>query len=282
MARSKIALIGAGQIGGTLAHLVGLKGLGDVVLFDIQEGIPDGKALDILQSSPLEGFAARIEAAQSLHSAAGAGAIVIADAAASGIEHTGETGLAMMRQIAAVESAAPLVFAGATQRDLIARTVAELHVPRSRVVGTSAGALESALRALVALAMDASGVDVHLNVVGAPPRGMVVGWEEATASGMPLRTQLAPHIMAALTSRIPNLWPPGPYALASAAARVVEGIVNGSRRRFSCLVSIDAGPSRNSVVAMPVEVGPLGIERVLAPALTRQERTQMENAIENV
>ena len=60
MARNKIALIGAGQIGGTLAHLVGLKELGDVVLFDIMEGIPQGKALDLAQASPVDGFDARI------------------------------------------------------------------------------------------------------------------------------------------------------------------------------------------------------------------------------
>ena len=63
MARKKIALIGAGQIGGTLAHLIGLKELGDVVLFDIVEGIPQGKALDIAQSSPVDGFDMRIPAA---------------------------------------------------------------------------------------------------------------------------------------------------------------------------------------------------------------------------
>ena len=59
MARTKIALIGAGQIGGTLAHLIGLKELGDVVLFDIAEGVPQGKALDLVQSSPIEGFDAK-------------------------------------------------------------------------------------------------------------------------------------------------------------------------------------------------------------------------------
>ena len=59
MARPKIALIGSGQIGGTLAHLVGLKELGDVVMFDIAEGIPQGKSLDIAQSSPVDGFDAR-------------------------------------------------------------------------------------------------------------------------------------------------------------------------------------------------------------------------------
>jgi malate dehydrogenase len=59
VARNKIALIGAGQIGGTLAHLIGLKELGDAVLFDIMEGVPQGKALDLIQSSPVEGFDAR-------------------------------------------------------------------------------------------------------------------------------------------------------------------------------------------------------------------------------
>ncbi|MBN8965634.1 MAG: malate dehydrogenase, partial [Rhizobiales bacterium] len=60
MARKKIALIGAGQIGGTLAHLIGLKQLGDVVLFDIAEGVPQGKSLDLAESSPVEGFDAKM------------------------------------------------------------------------------------------------------------------------------------------------------------------------------------------------------------------------------
>lgn len=278
-----VAVVGSGPLGGAVAHKLALRDrIREIRLIDPHTGIAQGKALDILQSSPVEGFAARIESAQSLHSAAGAAVIVIADAGASGIEHAGEPGLAIARQIAAVERAAPLVFAGTLQRELIGRTIDELHVPRRRVLGTSPCALESALRALAGIAMDASGADVHLNIVGRPPRDVVVGWEEATVSGMPLRSELAPHAIAALTARIPNLWPPGPYALASAAARVVEGIVNGSRRRFSCFVSIDAGPSRNSVIAMPVEVGPRGIVRVLEPVLTRQERTQMENAIEKV
>jgi malate dehydrogenase len=72
MARNKIALIGAGQIGGTLAHLVGLKELGDVVLFDVAEGIPQGKALDIAESSPVEGFDARFAGTNSYEAIEGA------------------------------------------------------------------------------------------------------------------------------------------------------------------------------------------------------------------
>src|SRR5262245_46992885 len=77
MARNKIALIGAGQIGGTLAHLIGLKELGDVVMFDIAEGIPQGKALDIAQSSPIEGYDARFTGVNSYDALDGADVCIV-------------------------------------------------------------------------------------------------------------------------------------------------------------------------------------------------------------
>jgi hypothetical protein len=126
--------------------------------------------------------------------------------------------------------------------------------------------------------MDGSAVEITLRIVGVPPRSAVVAWEEATASGEPLTSQVPPHLIAALSRRIPGLWPPGPYVLASAAARVAEAIVVASRRRFSCFVSVESGPMRGSVVAMPVEVGPDGIRKVVEPTLTPQERTMLENS----
>ena len=77
MARNKIALIGAGQIGGTLAHLIGLKELGDVVLFDVIEGVPQGKALDLIQSSPVEGFDARFVGSNSYEGIEGAAVCIV-------------------------------------------------------------------------------------------------------------------------------------------------------------------------------------------------------------
>ncbi|MCC0004450.1 MAG: malate dehydrogenase, partial [Methylobacteriaceae bacterium] len=77
MARKKIALIGAGQIGGTLAHLAGLKELGDIVLFDIAEGTPQGKALDLAESSPVDGFDARLSGANDYKDIAGADVIIV-------------------------------------------------------------------------------------------------------------------------------------------------------------------------------------------------------------
>jgi malate dehydrogenase len=276
-----IAVVGSGPIGGALAHKLAQRDrTREIRLIDPHAGIAQGKALDILQASPVDRFSSRVVAAQALSSAAGAEVIVLADAGETGAEHAGEAGLSMLRQIAAIDTSAPLVFAGASQRDLIGRAVGELRMPRTRVMGAAPGALESAIRALVGLAIDVSGVEVQLRVVGTPPNALVVGWEEATASGMPLRDQVPPHTISALNARVPTLWPPGPFALASAAARVVEGLLHGSRRRFTCLVSLDSGPSRQSVAAMPIELGPRGILRVIEPTLTEQERTRMQTAIE--
>ena len=77
MARNKIALIGAGQIGGTLAHLIGLKELGDVVLFDVAEGIPQGKSLDLIESSPVEGFDTRFTGTNSYETIQGASVCIV-------------------------------------------------------------------------------------------------------------------------------------------------------------------------------------------------------------
>jgi malate dehydrogenase len=273
---SFIAIIGSGPLGGSIAHKVAARDrVGEVRLIDAEERIAQGKALDIRQSSPIEDFSARVVGLSSFAGVAGADAIVIADAAAGQGEITGEGGLALLRQIAAVETSAPIVFAGAAQRELMGRAIGELHIPAARVVGSAPFALESALRSLTGLLMDTSGVEIGLTVVGVPPHAAVVLWEEASISGQPLTSIVPPHEIAALNARLPGLWPPGPYALASAAARVIEAIVNGSRRRFSCFVA--AG--RGSVGAMPVELGEEGVRRVIEPVLTRQERTRLENAM---
>jgi malate dehydrogenase len=276
-----IAIVGSGTLGGSVAHTLATRDrVSEVRLIDAAGSVARGKALDIVQSSPIDNFTTRVTASESVESAVGAAVVVIADAAAGNAEHSGEGGLALLRHLIRAGSNAPLLFAGAAQTELMGRAVTELHLPRALVAGSGPFALESALRALVGLSLDGSGVEVSLRVVGVPPRNAVVAWEEATAFGQPLSTQLAPHTIAGLTARIPGLWPPGPYALGSAAARVAEAIAFGSRRRFSCFVVADSGPVRAAVVSMPVELGPRGVVRVLEPALTRQERTGMENAID--
>ena len=275
---SFVAIIGSGALGGAVAHTLAVRDrVGEIRLIDSEERIAQGKALDIRQSSPIDQFATVVVASGALAAAAGATAIVLADSASGSGEFSGEAGLALLRQLAAIESKAPIVCAGGSQRELIARGIGELHIAATRLVGSAPVALESALRALAALSIDSSGVPISLTVVGIPPDNAVVTWEEASVSGQPLTSHLPPHVIAGLNARLRGIWPPGPSSLGSAAAAVVDAIARGSRRRFSCFVHIGNG----RVGSMPVELGEDGVRRVLEPVLTRQERTRLENAIEN-
>lgn len=271
-----IAIIGAGALGGALAHKLAARSrTREVRLIDPEEAVAKGKALDILQSGPVEGFSAALTAHGSIHAAVGADAIAIADSVA-GAEHAGEAGLAIIRQLHAAGASSPVVFAGATQRELMMRCVRELRLPPRRLVGSAPTALASALRAMCAVVIDTSAVEISLQVVGVPPRGAVVAWEEAAAAGEPLTSLMAAHEIGAVAARIPSLWPPGPYALASAAARVAEAVCLGSRRRYSCFVDV----GRGRIAAMPVELSRGGVKRVVQPTLSPLERTALENALE--
>jgi malate dehydrogenase len=276
---SFIAILGAGAIGGALAHRLASRArVAEVRLIDGDGTIAQGKALDIQQSSPIEGFGTRVSSATVVEAAAGADVIVLADAA-RGTEHAGEPGLALVRRLAAIETSAPIVFAGAMQRELMVRAIGELHLDRRRIVGSSPAALESSVRALVALEINGSPSDVQVLVVGVPPQRAVIGWESATASGQPLSAHVPAHRLAAISMRLPSLWPPGPQVLSSAAARVAEALAVGSRRRYSCFVAVDEPSGRGLIAALPVEFRAGAIERVVRPPLSRQELTQLENAL---
>jgi malate dehydrogenase len=275
-----IAVIGAGPLGGVLAHTLAARNrVTAVQLIDPEVKVAEGKALDILQASPIEQFSTRLTAAGTLAAAGGADAIVLADLVTGG-EISGESGLALVRQLARLEASAPIVFAGGAQRELMIRTHAELHVAARRLVGSAPLALESSIRALVAALIDASPVDLSIGVAGVPPRHAVIGWDAATAFGQPLAAILAAHHMAALSTRLLALWPPSPYTSASAAARVAEAIALGSRRRyvsFAVLERTSAGPNR--VAAVPVAFVRGGVGSVLEPALSRHERVAFENGL---
>jgi malate dehydrogenase len=277
---STVAIIGAGPLGGALAHTLAARGrIGEVRLIDPQGRIAEGKALDILQSSPVEQFSTRVTAATSFAAAAGADAIVLADLVSGG-EIAGEPGFALLRQLVRMEGTSPLLFAGGSQREVMARAISELHLAPGRLLGSAPLALESAVRAVTAALVDVSPVDLSIGVAGVPPRDAVIGWDAATAFNQPIAAVLAPHHLSAISSRLPALWPPSPYALASAAARVAEALANGSRRRYTCFAAIAVtGAGRDMIAAVPVEIVKGGIGKTLAPALSRHERTSFENGL---
>jgi malate dehydrogenase len=277
---STVAIIGAGPLGGALARaLAGRARVGEVRLIDPEGRVAEGKTLDILQSSPIEPFNTRLTSATTYAAAAGAAVIVLADLVAGG-EIAGEPGLALIRQLARMDTTAPFLFAGGLQRELMGRAMSELHLAPRRLVGSAPLALESAVRAVTAALMDASPADLSIGVAGVPPRDAVIGWDAATAFNRPIAEVVAPHHLSSLTSRLPALWPPQAYTLASAATRVAEALVAGSRRRYTCFAAIDvAGAGRDMIAAVPVEIVKGGIGKTLEPALSRHERTAFENGL---
>jgi malate dehydrogenase len=277
---SIVAIIGAGPLGGALAHALAERSRVDEVrLIDPEGRVAEGKALDIQQSSPVQQFTARVTAATSLAAAAGADAIAFADVVNGG-EIAGETGLATLRNIARLDQTSPLLFVGGAQRELMQHGVDELHIASRRLIGSAPLALESSVRALVAALADASPSDLAIAVAGVPPRSAVIGWDAATAFNQPIARVMPAHQLASISARLPALWPPAWYTLASAGARVAEALAIGSRRRYTCFASIDVtGAGHGLVAAVPIEIIRGGIGRVLEPALSRHERTIFENGL---
>jgi malate dehydrogenase len=277
---SLVAIIGAGPLGGTLAHTLAARGRVDEVrLIDPEGRIAEGKALDILQSSPVEQWSTHVTAATTVAAAGGADVIVVADLVRGG-EIAGDAGLGVVRELTRLETRAPLLFAGGGQRGLMALAIGELHVAPRRLAGSAPLALESSIRAIAAALLDASPAGLAIGIAGVPPRDAVIGWDAATAFNRPIAAVLAPHHLAALSARLPALWPPAPYALASAAARVAEALANGSRRQYTCFAAIDVtGAGRSLVAAVPVAFAKGGIARTCDPALSRHERTAFENGL---
>lgn len=281
------AIIGAGELGAAVAaRLAARDRVGDVRLIDAagNGSIAAGKALDILQSGPIDGFRTQLSAEMEASAAAGADVIVLADHAAKTSEWQGDEALELMRRLWPLveRGRTAVVCAGSSQRDLIARCVSEGRVDPRRICGSAPGALESALRAVVAAEAESSPDDVRLEVTGTPPQRSVIGWSAATIRGSSVTDLLPAHRLSAIGSRLPAMWPPGPYALASAAARVVEALTTGSLRRYTCYVALDRrgeGKRSSGVAAMPVRLGMGRIEAVLTPSLSPQERTLLETAI---
>jgi malate/lactate dehydrogenase len=239
---SVVAIIGAGDLGGALASkLAGRNRVREVRLIDKAAGVAAGKALDILQAGPVEASATRViaPAAQAgLSAVAGATVIVIADEVGPPVgEIQGEAGLALLGRVRSHNPVAPIVCAGASQAWLVAHAAAELGIPSTHLVGSAPLALVAALRALVALELNGSAQDVSLTLAGQPPQAIAIPWQTASVNGESLERLLDASALRRIESRVRYLWPPGPYALAAAAARITEGLIAGCRQTLCGFVA---------------------------------------------
>ena len=285
--RSIVAIVGAGTLGGALAHtLAGRNRIDEIRLIDTSRDVAAGKALDIQQAGSVEGFRTRIVARGDTSAAIGATVVVLAGPAGGPVdgsdEWDGDTGLSLLARLTASDRRAVFVCAGASHAGLIERGVGELGVARERLLGSAPYALESALRAIVAVELRSAASEVSVTVIGRPPGRVVVPWSQATVGGYAIDQLVAPSQLARLREQVSRLWPPGPYTLASAASRVTEALVEGNAgRSFPCFITLQGELGvRGRVAAMPVTLGSLGLRSVVEPPLSVRERVQLETALQ--
>jgi malate dehydrogenase len=276
----EIAIIGAGELGGAIAHVLARRDVAGVIrLIDASGRVAEGKALDIMQSAPVDQFATTVSGSTSLSVAAGAGVLVVADRAKEG-EWLGEDALLLLKQIMQLGSQGVVVWAATGGREAVERGVRELKYPRARLFGSAPEALASAVRAIVAVETGRSAHDVALTVIGVPAKHSIVPWEDATISGFLATSVLDEPTRRRLAEKVGLLWPPGPYALAWAAAKAVEALAGVSSQTISAFVAADDSNGRRArAAALPVRLAPAGITRVELPSLNSRDRVALDNAM---
>jgi malate dehydrogenase len=276
-----VAIVGAGDVAGAAAQaLASRDAVRHVLIVDAHQGAAAGKALDIRQSGPVEGFHTSLEGTNDESRLAGCDVCVIADRFGAAGEWRGDEALSMLTRIVPHLGDAPVVFAGAMQADLITNAATETPVRRARLIGSSPEALISAIKAIVSMEAGCSPRDVMLTVLGTPPSGFVVPWGEASIGGYAMPRVLSQVQLARIESRTARLWPPGPYALGAAAALVAGAILSGSRQSFSVLTPLGGEFGvKGRVGAIPARFGRLGIVATRVPELDTRQQVRLQVAL---
>lgn len=302
MARNKIALVGAGNIGGTLAHLIGLKELGDVILFDIVEGVPQGKALDLAQSSPVEGFDSAMKGANDYADIAGADVVIVTAGVARkpGMSRDDLVGIntKVMGSVGAgLKEHCPDAFVICITNPLDAM-VAMLQeasgMPTNKVVGM-AGVLDSArFRLFLAEEFNVSVEDVTAFVLGGHGDTMVPSTRYSTVAGIPVpdlikmgwSTQEKIDQIVQRTrdggAEIVGLLGTGSafYAPASSAVQMAESYLKDKRRVLPCAAYLNGEYGCDGLyVGVPVVIGQNGVERIVEIELDSEEKANFDKSV---
>ena len=305
MARNKIALIGAGQIGGTLALLAGMKELGDIVLFDIADGIPQGKALDLAEASPVEGFDSRLSGASDYSAIAGADVVIVTAGVPRkpGMSRDDLLGinLKVMESVGAgIKQHAPNAFVICITNPLDAMVWAlqkACGLPSNKVVGM-AGVLDSArFRWFLAEEFNVSVEDVTAFVLGGHGDDMVPSVRYSTVAGIPLpdlvkmgwTTQEKIDAIVKRTrgggGEIVNLLKTGSafYAPASSAIAMAESYLRDKRRVLPCAAYLNGQYGvKDMYVGVPVVIGANGVEKIVEITLDDAEKEMFATSVKSV
>ena len=305
MARPKIALIGAGNIGGTLAHLAALKELGDVVLFDIAEGLPEGKALDIAESGPSEGFDAAMSGTQSYEDIAGADVCIVTAGVARkpGMSRDDLLGinLKVMKSVGeGIKKFAPNAFVICITNPLDAMVWALREfsgLPHNKVVGM-AGVLDAArFRWFLAEEFNVSVEDVTAFVMGGHGDTMVPLTRYSTVAGIPVPDMVkmgwsSDEKIDAIVDRtrkgggeIVGLLGNGSafYAPAESAIAMAKSYLNDKKRILPCAAHLTGQFGVDGLyVGVPIQIGANGVEKVVEIELNKDEQAMFDHSVDSV
>ena len=305
MARHKIALVGAGNIGGTLALLAGLKELGDIVLFDIAEGIPQGKALDIAESSPVEGFDSNVVGANDYAALENSDVVIVTAGVArkpgmSRDDLIGINAKVMQAVGAGIKTHCPNAFVICITNPLdvmVGLLQKECGLPANRVVGM-AGVLDSArFRYFLAEQFKVSVEDVTAFVLGGHGDTMVPLVRYSTVAGIPVPDLVkmgwsSEQEIEAIVQRtrdggaeIVNLLKTGSafYAPASSAIQMADAYLKDKKRVLPCAAYCDGQYGLDGLyVGVPCVIGANGVERIIEIELTKPEQVMLDHSIEAV
>ena len=302
MARNKISLVGAGNIGGTLALLAGLKQLGDVTLFDIAEGIPQGKALDIAQASPIEGFDAVMEGSNGYEALSGSDVVIVTAGVArkpgmSRDDLIGTNTKVMNAVGAGIKANCPdaFVICITNPLDVMVGILQQASgLPTARVVGM-AGVLDSArFRYFLAEEFKVSVEDVTAFVLGGHGDTMVPLVRYSTVAGIPVpdliemgwstEAKIAEIVQRTRDggAEIVGLLKTGSafYAPASSAIEMAEAYIHDKKRVLPCAAHVDGAYGLDGLyVGVPVVLGAGGVERVVEIALNEDEKAMFDHSV---
>jgi len=300
MARKKIALIGAGNIGGTLAHLCALKGLGDVVLYDVIEGLPQGKALDLLEAGPIEGYDVNLIGTTSYTDIQNADVCIVTAGVARkpGMSRDDLLGIncKIMRAVSEnIKKYAPHSFVIVITNPLDAMVTLAKRVtgfPKNQVVG-QAGVLDSSrYRTFIAQELHVSVRNVTAMVLGGHGDDMVPVRSYCQVAGIPVERLISAQRLDEIENRvrkaggeIVDLLKTGSafYSPASAAIQMTEAYLYDKKHLLPCAAYLEGEYGITGVYfGVPVAIGAGGVERVIQIALSDKEKREMEVSVSHV
>jgi malate dehydrogenase len=296
MGRAKITIVGAGNVGGTAAHWAAARELGDIVLIDIVEGVPQGKALDLYEASPIEGFDCRITGTNDYDDTADSDIVVITAGIArkpgmsrDDLINTNASIVGSVTEEIAKRSPNCVLIVVSNPLDVM---VTKAHMvcgfPRERIMGM-AGVLDSArFRAFISMELGVSIEDISATVLGGHGDSMVPLPRYSTVSGIPIPDLMPADKVESIVQRtrdggaeIVNFLKTGSafYAPGAAIVQMAEAIIKDKKRILPCAALLDGEYGQKGIfMGVPVKLGAGGIEEVIELKLTPDEQAAFDES----